>query len=239
VNNFNDTIVKSCVEFCEQNKHVQLVSCAVDGVSSDSNFVHSTIVSFLSGKVNLAAQTDTNHNAKSLKYQVFVGGSCCASIGSFVFDQGLLTICGIPLEIFRSGDFASDLLALRLASSNTVEKISSLATLQDPGTVSVMCMGLYFMRLNLFAVNSKDIDAQTRIIFLWASLLWVTSIQGISMITKRNYVCACLPLVFIAMRDDVGNLRHVTSEPSEHIFGMLRYEKREFTVSEMCDLVEI
>jgi hypothetical protein len=40
------------------------------------------------------------------------------------------------------------------------------------------------------------------------------------------------------MQEDVGNLKHVNSEPSEHIFGMLRYEKREFTVSEMCDLVE-
>ena len=100
-----------------------------------------------------------------------------------------------------------------------------------------MCLNLYFMRLNLFAVNSKGTDAQSRIVFLWASLLWVTSIHGISMITKRNHVCACLPLVFLAMGDDVGNLRHVTSEPSEHTFGLLRYEKREFTVSEMCDLV--
>ena len=48
----------------------------------------------------------------------------------------------------------------------------------------------------------------------------------------------CLPLVFLAMRGDVCNLRHVTSEPSEHTFGMLRYEKREFTVMEMCELVE-
>ena len=130
-------------------------------------------------------------------------------------------MCGIPLEIFRSGDFASDLLALCLASFGTVEKLCSLTSSQDPGTVAIMCMGLYFMRLNLFAVNSKLLEAQSRIVFIWASLLWVTSIQGIRMTTKRNYVCACLPLVFLAMRGDISNLRHVTSEPSEHMFGML------------------
>ena len=39
------------------------------------------------------------------------------------------------------------------------------------------------------------------------------------------------------MCEDVCNLRHFTSEPSEHTFGLLRYEKREFTVLEMCELV--
>ena len=238
INDFNDKIVEGCIDFCKHNKLVKLVSCAVDGVSVDSSFVRSSIVSFLTGKADHVGQTDTNHNAKSLKYQIFIGGSCCASIGKFIFDQGLLTICGLPLELYRSGDFASDLLVLRLASLSTVEKLSTLTLSQDAGTVGIMCLGLYFMRLNLFAVNSKLLDAQSRIVFIWASMLWVTSIKGISMITKRNYVCACLPLVFIAMRNDISNLRYVTSEPSEHIFGMLRYEKREFTVSEMCELCE-
>ena len=134
--------------------------------------------------------------------------------------------------------FASDLLVLRLSSFNTIDRLCTLTLTEDPATVSVMCLGLYFSRLNLFAVNTKsNLDAKSRIAFIWASLLWTTSIRGISVITKRNYACACIPLVFIAMGSDVCNLRHVTSEPSEHMFGMRRYEKRELTVSEMCKLV--
>ncbi len=62
-----------------------------------------------------------------------------------------------------------------------------------------------------FAVNTKsDFDAQSRIVFIWASLLWTTSIRGISMITKQNYVCACLPLVFLALQSDICNLPPTT-----------------------------
>jgi hypothetical protein len=149
VNDFNEVVIKSCAEFCSMRRSVKLVSCAVDGVSSDSEFVRSSICQFFDGIINHPAQTDTNHNHKNLKYQVFSGGSCCSGIGNYVFDQGLLPLSGIPVELYRSGDFASDLLVLRLASFNTIDCLCTLALTEDPATVSVMCLGLYFSRLNL------------------------------------------------------------------------------------------
>ena len=100
VNAFNDTVVASCVKFCADKRSAKLLSCAVDGVSSDSAFVRKSIIKFLSGEAYHVAQTDTNHNNKSLKYQILVGGSCCASVGNYIVDQGLLTVCGIPVELY-------------------------------------------------------------------------------------------------------------------------------------------
>ncbi len=140
VTNFNDTVISGCLDYCKKTKAAKLVSCAVDGVSADSNFVRKSIISFLSGEDNHPAQTDTNHNNKNLKYQLLVGGLCCASIGRFIFDQGLLTICNLPVEQYRSGEFALDLLVLPLASLSTVEKLCTLVSSADPSTVSLCAL---------------------------------------------------------------------------------------------------
>ncbi len=150
--------------------------------------------SILLGHVHPSGQTDINHNHKHLKYQVFTGGSCCATIGSFIFDQGLLPISGIPLELNWSGDFASDLLLLAWHPSyDRVEKLSALVDSEDVSLVAVLCFAIIFSRLNLYAVNWKsNIYAQTRIFSCRLFLLWKTIIHGISIITKRNYLYACL-----------------------------------------------
>eukprot|EP00985_Skeletonema_marinoi_P034544 scaffold44209_cov329-Skeletonema_marinoi.AAC.1 len=50
------------------------ISFAVDGVSCESKHVQFRICCFLSGKCNFTGTTDTNHNAKSCRYQVIGGG---------------------------------------------------------------------------------------------------------------------------------------------------------------------
>jgi hypothetical protein len=176
INDFKKIIIDGYSEFCAESGLARLVSCAINGVSCDSQFVWSAIVDYLSGKKSYPGMTDTNHNNKNLKYQVFVGGSCCGTIGNYIFDEGLLTICGSTTELFRCGDFALDLLVLRLASFDTVSKLSTLTSTEDPGSVTAMCMGLYFMRMNLFAVNAKSsLDLHSRVVFIWSSVLWVTS----------------------------------------------------------------
>jgi hypothetical protein len=77
-----------------------------------------------------------------------------------------------------------------------------------------------------------------RATFIWMSMIFVTSIDQISMITKRNFVCAAIPLCFLAMMDDICNLQLLTEEPGEHAFGSFRSMNREFTVMNMIHLVE-
>ena len=45
-------------------------------------------------------------------------------------------------------------------------------------------------------------------------------------------------MCFLVMRSDVPNPRYTTSESNKHTFGMMRTIKREFTVNEMCDIVD-
>jgi hypothetical protein len=67
-------------------------------------------------------------------------------------------------------------------------------------------------------------------------MLWLTSINGASIITKRNIVVETISMMFLVMRADVPRLRHTTSECAEHTFGNLRQMIREFTVHEFVQL---
>ena len=109
---------------------------------------------------------------------------------------------------------------------------------ENPVIVTVLCVSLYFMRLQLYAVNCKKLDSIHRISFLWASMLWMTSMTNVCVITKRNIVTSTIGLVFLIARSDVSHPRHTTSEPCEHVFGNARRYKREDTVQEFVDIVE-
>jgi len=50
------------------------------------------------------------------------------------------------------------------------------------------------------------------------------------MITKRNIVSETISFMYMVMRADVSKPRHLTSEPLEHFFGMLREMIRELLV---------
>ena len=77
-----------------------------------------------------------------------------------------------------------------------------------------------------------------RAVYLWCSMVWLTSICGASVITKRNIVNETIAFIFLVLRSDVPNPRYCTSEPAEHTFGLLRTMIREFTTLEFAQLVE-
>ena len=178
-----------------------------------------------------------NHNVKNFCKQGVIGGNSVPIMGNMVVDSGLLQVADIPIDIWQISDFASDLLILRLASPATVTSLLSLKN-EDENAVFCNCFTLYFMRAHLFGVNAKKCNARHRVLLIWSSMLWFTSLKGVAMVTKRNIVCAAITMCFLVMQSDVPNPRYTTSEPNEHIFGMMRTIKREFTVNEMCDIVD-
>ena len=213
---------------------------AVDGVSCESRHVCLSLCDFLSCKSNHTGSTDPNHNCKSWRYQVVALGDLVGcTIGRFVLDIGLLRLSQVPMDLIRPVDFASDRLVLQLYSNTTLQKICQ-ATPQFGSTCkgdeAVLATTFFFLRLHLHAVNGKSVPAMHRAQYLWCSMLWLTSINGASIITKRNIVMETLSMMFIVMRADVSRARLTTSESCEHTFGNLRQMIREFTVLEFAQL---
>jgi hypothetical protein len=232
--NFNERVMESLAERCTSGRAV-LLNAATDGVSCDSSFVKTTIIKFLKGLVDYLAITDPNHNGKNFRYQA-IGGSSVATIGAHVIDADLLRVAGVALRQFRIEDFASDLLVLELASVETVTAIMKLEGSEDGATMAAISLMLMFLRINLYGVNSKTLGREVRVTFIWSSMLFFTSMKGVSMITKRNIVSASIGLVFLILRSDVEHPRRLTSEPGEHQFGCMRTIQREFTVKGMLEI---
>ena len=69
-------------------------------------------------------------------------------------------------------------------------------------------------------------------------MIFLTSIKGTSVITRRNIVAEVIAFVFIVLCSDMPNPRHATSEPAEHMFGNMRQQIREFTILECSQLIE-
>jgi hypothetical protein len=104
----------------------------------------------------------------------------------------LLWLALVPEELWRVADYASaDLLVLRLASAKTICYLADLLPLQDSMAVAVLALQLYFMQLHLYAVNSKELNATYRVTFMWATMIWMTSITNVSTNTKRKEYCEC------------------------------------------------
>ena len=68
--------------------------------------------------------------------------------------------------------------------------------------------------------------------YVWFSALLLTSLSGVSVVTKRNIIAEAIPFVFIVLQADVTKPGLATSESAEHIFGMCRTMVREFSTME-------
>ena len=97
------------------------------------------------------------------------------------------------------------------------------------GDKGVLALKVFFVHLHLHSINENSVLEKHRAVYLWCSMVWLTSISGASMITKRNVVAKKLSFVFIVMSSDVSKPRYFTSDPVEHLFGQLRTMIREFT----------
>ena len=56
------------------------------------------------------------------------------------------------------------LLVIELAFSDTVDKIAALAEKEGIGSVVVLCVTLYFIRLKLYSVNAKKCNWRDQIV---------------------------------------------------------------------------
>jgi hypothetical protein len=221
----------------EDGYQVSFVCCANDGVSCDSKFVHETLGDFPKGKISYSAHTDTNHNVKNSRYQLVVGFNSVSTIGVYMVDAGLLKKAVITQELYRVKDFASDLLVLKLASSATVATIIDLPG-QDLQTQVILSISLFFMRVHLCSVNCKGkVNAKQRVSMIWSSFLYLLHVDGVSIITKRNWATETVSLCFVMMRDDIMRPGRSASELSEHTYGSMRGISREFTVNDFIHLV--
>lgn len=215
---------------------------AVDGVSCESSHVWTYICDYLSGQSNFSGATDCNHNVKSQRHQVIGGGgSIMVTIGTLMIDADLLRLGNVSQDLTRPVDFSSDLLVLKLLSFTVIQKIGDanpdFGSTSD-GDKGALALTLFFMRLHLHAVNDQNVKPTHRAVYLWCSMLWFLSIDGASVITKRNMVSETITFLFLFMRSDVTKTRINTSEPVEHTFGMLRQMIREFSTLEFAQLFE-
>ena len=135
--------------------------------------------------------------------------------GINVIAAQMLQVADISKDLWRSKDFASDILFLKLDFSETVILLTDIIMIGDySSAVGSLCNSLYFLRLCLYAVNTKVIDANMRVSFLWCYMIWITSIKNICIITKRNIVTSKIGMLFLASRIDVPHPRNSTYEPS-------------------------
>ena len=215
---------------------VSFLNEANDGVSSDEKFVRQTLLEFLKGHSSFTAMTDLNHNVKNFRYQEIISGNKMKTIGNTFVDTELLNLANIAKELVYIKDFASDLLVLRLASSETVQEIMELLV-SDTKSVCATCVTLLFMRAHLYGVNCEaNLSPKTRVYLTWSSLIFMLHIDGVHVTTKRNWIVASISLCFLYMRSDVRLPHRLTSETSEHSIAHMQAVTHEFT---MLDLISI
>ena len=92
-------------------------------------------------------------------------------MGGYLFDTGILYLAGVSHNMWSFEDFVSDNLILKIVIHRTIDKLVQLGD-GDGGDDSVVCITLYFIRLHLYAVNSKGVPWEERKFYHWSSLLW-------------------------------------------------------------------
>jgi hypothetical protein len=240
VSSFSDDICSTLSEFAREQstseRVVHFLNSANDAVSCDKAHVVQNIKDFLHGSINYLGTTDINHNGKNARTQI-VGINTISSIGSYVIDIGILFMSGVPMDLIQIADWASDKLVLDLSSVKVCNKILNSQS-SDLESRTVMSLTLLFQRAHLFAVNfNRNLCNKDRVQLLWASMIYFVHLDGVSIITKRNWIMGCIANCFLMMRSDVVEPHRTTSEPCEHVFGHGRSIHREYTVKVWGDIV--
>jgi ribosome modulation factor len=88
------------------------------------------------------------------------------------------------------------------------------------------------------ATNSDNLLRAQRIGYKYASLLWYLSIEGMSLVSKRNMLANVIGMIFLYAREDLKLFRACTEEIIEHLFGWLRQVDKEVTISSMANWVD-
>ena len=93
----------------------------------------------------------------------------------------------------------------------------------------IIALALLFVRLYLYVVNGRQVTAIHCTLYFWSDALLLTSLSGVSKITKRNIMSEDVPFVFLILMKDINKPVLATSDGAEHTFGILRKMIREFT----------
>lgn len=131
-----------------------------------------------------------------------------------MIDPGFQYIANIGIYFWMIGDYASDLLVLKLAPSSIVESLCNItAKEEDSLHITILCLSLYSMMLKLYAINSNKLDMIHRIPFLWSFMIWMISASNIYVVTKRNIVVSVIGIVLMITGSDVSHPMHTIYEP--------------------------
>lgn len=218
---FNDSLIKSV-----QNAGGILVSVAFDGLSAETVFIRDYFLNFLKGRTQTVGIVDPNHVGS---------GICC--IGNSCFDVGLLQMAGVASNLYRVDDFASDAVVLELASAKSIDKVIQRCQDSDRDSLNATILSLLFLRMFIVVSSGTDFPRAQGITVLWTCLLFFTSMR-MSVVTKRNFVGAVLPIICLYAQRKVKKMGRTTSEPAEHFFGGCRMRKREFTCRDFLNMVD-
>ena len=99
-------------------------------------------------------------------------------------------------------------------SHRNIDKLGQLGD-GDVGDVDVVCFALYFMRLCLYAVNSKEVPWKEITVYHLASLIWFTIFDRCAETMKINQskrFVGSIGGLFLFPRSDYHNPRLETSE---------------------------
>ena len=154
--------------------NVHCVSIAFDGLSTETHFTRKNLIVFMKGTNNTVSMTDCNHVAKNLRSQLVLGSNIVTG-GDAAFDVSILQLAGVSSELYRVDDYASDVVVLKLCSSDTIFKLLKLIEMgaEDPMNIAFMATSLYFLRTFICAFNNHGIGSEARITMLWTSLILV------------------------------------------------------------------
>ena len=122
--------------------------------------------------------------------------------GDAAFDVSVLQLARVSQELYRVDDYASDVVVLKLCSSDTIFKLLKMIEMggEDPMNIVFMAMCLYFLRTFIRAFNGDEISSEDRITMLWSSLMWFISLNGVHEKSINNFTTACIGGVFLAMK---------------------------------------
>ena len=83
-----------------------------------------------------------------------------------VVDTGLIPKAGIAQELWRVKDFTSYQIVLQLVSADSVSKILCIQTAEHYSVIA-LCTSLFFRRVHLFSVNSKNVQTAKQRVLMY------------------------------------------------------------------------
>ena len=179
----------------------RFANCTVDRLSCESAHINITICKFFYSECNHMGYIDPNRNGNSWRYQIIAsGGDESVLLGSYMLDKYIFRLAKISMGIFRKNYFASDRLLLEVVSFESIHKIEMVDSVssEDKATIE---QALLFVRLYLYAVNGKQVPAIHLSVYIWYTALSLTSLRGVSEITKRKITAEAVPFVLLVFNE--------------------------------------